>query len=116
MNSGVTDFASLDLHGVKISHLFGGGVYAKETRIPAGVFLQQHVHKYDHLSILASGRALVEVEGSVSEFSGPACLVIKAGKSHKVTAVTDAVWYCVHATSSIDESTVDSSLIMPGGM
>ena len=45
--------------GGKIEHHFGGGVYAKETIIPAGVMLQQHAHTYDHLSILASGKASV---------------------------------------------------------
>ena len=39
----------------EIQHHFGGGVYAKETFIPAGKWLVQHIHKFDHLSVLAQG-------------------------------------------------------------
>ena len=39
----------------EVRHHFGGGVYAKETFIPADKWLVQHTHKFDHLSVLAQG-------------------------------------------------------------
>jgi len=45
-----------------IEHHFSAGVYAKETRIPAGNVLVQHKHKHDHLSILASGSIELKVD------------------------------------------------------
>ena len=95
-----------------ISHHFGGGVYAKETRIPAGYTLGQHVHLFDHLSILASGTAEISVDSETTQHTGPACLVIKAGKQHEVHALTDVIWYCVHATDCTDPETVDEVLIV----
>lgn len=96
--------------GPFIAHHLAGGVYAKEARIPAGMVLVQHKHHYDHLSVLASGTVEVAVEGARSVHTGPACLEIKAGVHHGVKALTDTVWFCVHASSVAD----DDALIAPG--
>ena len=95
----------------EIQHHFGAGVYAKETRIPAGHLLGKHTHTFDHLSILASGTVEVWVDGRVSVLTGPACLVVQANKEHMVRSVTDVVWYCVHATDCTDPVHVDDVLI-----
>ena len=87
----------------EISHHFGGGVYAKETFIPAGMILVQHKHKYDHLSILASGSIILDVDGVHLPLTGPQCINVAAGKHHGVKAVTDTVWYCVHASAVADD-------------
>lgn len=102
---------NLQALGVSIEHHFGGGVYAKEARIPAGRVLTQHRHKFDHLSILATGTVRVTVDGVAREVTGPACLTIAAGKMHEVAALTDAVWFCVHATDCADAEHVDHELV-----
>ena len=94
-----------------IHHHFGAGVYAKETRIPAGQVLVQHKHKFDHLSILASGSIELMVDGERSVVHAPACLTISAGKHHGVKSLTDVVWYCIHATECTDEDEIDEVLI-----
>ena len=96
-----------------IHHHFSSGVYAKETRIPAGFILVQHVHKHDHLSILASGSVEMVVDDVKSVIHAPACLTIAAGKHHGIKSLTDVVWYCVHATDCTDENEVDEVLIEP---
>jgi mannose-6-phosphate isomerase-like protein (cupin superfamily) len=99
-----------------IHHHFSAGVYAKETRIPAGYVLVQHAHKHDHLSILASGSVELVVDGVKSVVNAPACLTIAAGKHHGVKSITDVVWYCVHATSCVDENEIDEVLIAPSNV
>lgn len=94
-----------------IAHHFGGGVYAKETLVPAGMVLVQHKHAHDHLSVLASGRVEVVVNGVRTEHQGPACLMIKAGEYHGIKALTDVAWYCIHATDCTNESDVDTVVI-----
>lgn len=100
-----------------IHHHFVGqdqarGVYAKELHIPAGERLVSHKHLYDHLSILASGTIwLVEGAHARRLVSGPAALTIKAGVTHSVHAVTNAVWFCIHRTDETDANTVDETLI-----
>jgi quercetin dioxygenase-like cupin family protein len=97
-----------------IHHHFSAGVYAKETRIPAGYVLVQHAHKHDHLSILASGSVELLVDGVKSVVNAPACLTIAAGKHHGVKSLTDVVWYCIHATECTDVDDVDKILIVDG--
>lgn len=95
----------------EIRHHFSGGVYAKETFIPAGKWLVQHTHKFDHLSVLAQGTIELIVDGTSSVIHAPACLTIAAGKHHGVKSLTDVVWYCIHATDCTDEDEVDSVII-----
>ena len=98
----------------EIIHHFGGGVYSKETRIPAGFILVQHKHTFDHLSIVGSGIVQVTVGDKTDTVVAPACLTIKAGSEHRVHAVTDTVWYCIHATDCTDPDKVDELLIKKG--
>ena len=95
-----------------IQHHFSSGVYAKETRIPAGFVLVQHAHKHDHLSILASGSVELVVDGVKSVVHAPVCFTIAAEKHHGIKSLTDVVWYCVHATNCTDENEVDETLIV----
>ena len=97
--------------GAHLAHHFAAGLYAKETSIPAGMVLVQHRHRDDHLSILASGTVELEVDGQNTTHVGPACLTIKAGQHHGIKALTDAVWFCIHATDCDDPEKVDQLLI-----
>jgi quercetin dioxygenase-like cupin family protein len=99
-----------------IEHYFSSGIYAKESRIPAGHVLVQHSHKHDHLSILASGSVEIVVDGKTSVINAPACFTIEANKHHGVKTLTDAVWYCIHATDCTDENEIDDTLIQPADM
>ena len=94
-----------------MKHHFSHGLYAKESVIPAGQMLMQHKHNYSHLSILAMGKVIVCVDEETSIVEGPACIEIAAGKHHAVKALTDCVWFCIHATDETDPSKVDEVLI-----
>jgi len=96
-----------------INHHFSAGVYAKETHIPSGQVLVQHKHKFDHLSILASGSVELMVDGVKTIVHAPACLTIEANKHHGVKSLTDVVWYCIHATECVDADEIDKVLIVP---
>jgi mannose-6-phosphate isomerase-like protein (cupin superfamily) len=95
----------------EMRHYFGGGVYAKETFIPAGKWLVQHTHKFDHLSVLAQGSIELIVDGTVSVVHAPTCLTIAANKHHGVRSLTNVVWYCIHATDCADEDAIDNVII-----
>ena len=103
--------AQLDAAGVGIVHHFAGGVYAKETHIPAGVKLTQHIHSFDHLSSLASGSVLLRAGGFVESLKGPAAIEIKAGVEHEVEALTDAIWFCIWPSDETDPDKIDAELI-----
>ena len=92
-------------------HHFSAGVYAKEMHIPKGCVAVTHKHAYDHLSILAQGVAVVTVDGEPKIYKAPACVEIKAGAAHEITAITPIVWFCIHATEETDLSRIDEVLI-----
>jgi quercetin dioxygenase-like cupin family protein len=95
----------------EIKHHFSGGLYAKQVSLPQDHFMVQHKHTYDHMSILAEGWVVVKVDDVETEYHAPACINIAAGKSHEVTAVTNSVWFCIHATDETDVEKVDQVLI-----
>ncbi len=97
-----------------IKHHFSKGVYAKEAHIAAGLCAEQHRHTYEHMSILASGIVSVEVSGETTIYVAPAVITIAADTVHKVTALKNAVWFCVHATEETDPEKVDEVLICHG--
>lgn len=98
----------IDLH---ISHFFSGREYAKQMTLPAGHYAETHSHNHDHLSILASGVVTVNLDGATETYTGPTCIIIRAGQIHRIDAVTDSVWFCIHATDETDAAKVDRVLI-----
>lgn len=95
----------------KIKHHFCHHTYAKEMRLDAGNSVETHKHIYDHFALLGAGRAAVEIDGNVTVHDGPSILTVKAGKMHRITAISDITWYCVHATDETDPEKVDAVLI-----
>ena len=94
-----------------ITHHFSDGLYAKQAVIPAGTAILKHTHAFSHLSILAVGKVAVMKGDKIEVVEGPACIEIKAGLTHGVKAITDCVWFCIHATDEKDPSKVDDVLI-----
>lgn len=92
-------------------HHFSSGVYAKQMSLPKGYMALSHAHNYDHLSILGKGRVIVRTDDSVQEYTGPACLTIKANTHHQIEALEDSIWFCIHATDVTDAAEVDEVLI-----
>ena len=111
MRQSLTDDA-LAAIGVDIAHHFAPGLYVKASRIAAGTpGLAKHTHDYTHLSILVSGTVKVERAGVEEILTGFHVLTVEAGVPHKVTAITDAIWLCIHATDDTNPNTVDVSLM-----
>lgn len=83
----------------------------------AGDFESGHTHPFDHLTLLASGRLQVTVEGKVTEFSAPNMIYIKKDKMHELVALeSDTVAYCIHALrlgGDVDDI-VDPSMVPEG--
>ena len=97
---------------LRIQHHFSDGIYAKEMHLPKDHYAVSHKHNYDHLSVLWSGTARVEVDGKEVVHTAPAFIKIKANAEHKITAVDDVIWYCVHETDETDADKIDRALIM----
>jgi len=95
----------------RITHHFSDGLYAKESFFAAGMSILKHTHNFSHLSILAHGKVSVLRGTEIDIVEAPACIEIEAGLTHGVKAITDCVWFCIHATDEKDPSKVDEILI-----
>lgn len=64
----------------------------------AGTFMEQHAHKFPHLTVIAAGSVRVELDGAVKgEYSAPSAIMIPAGTKHLFTALEDGTAInCIH--------------------
>lgn len=97
-----------------VKHHFIGGIYTKECHMPPGTTFPKHKHSFDHTSVLASGEALVEIDGVSTRLAAPAVIRIKAMSTHSITPLTPIVWLCQHVTSCTDPENVDEELVDGG--
>lgn len=95
-------------------HHFSAGVYVREETLAKDYEVKTHGHAYDHFGLLGSGSAVVEVDGEMAVHHGPAVIEIKAGKAHRIQAITDITWFCIHATDVADPDEIDKVLIEGG--
>jgi quercetin dioxygenase-like cupin family protein len=95
----------------KTTHHFSDGLYAKEMHVPKDFLIQKHTHSFNHLSILAQGKVVVIRGEEPIVLEAPACLEIEKEVIHGIRALTDCVWFCIHATDEKDSSKVDKVLI-----
>lgn len=92
-------------------HHFSDGLYAKQMMIPKGYEACSHAHEYSHLSILAKGKVAVITDDEKKGYEAPACIEIKAGIHHKIIALENSTWFCIHATEETDKNKIDEVLI-----
>jgi len=66
---------------------------------------QGHKHHFDHLTLLAAGKLLVEANGKETEYTAPTMIYINKDTMHKLTASSDeTVAYCIHGLRDTDKS------------
>lgn len=85
------DGSELDL-----AHFFGAGVYARRITITKGRIARFHVHTYDHLTIIATGRGRLLKQDGVTVVKAGECIEVKAGLKHAFQADEDTTIFCVH--------------------
>jgi quercetin dioxygenase-like cupin family protein len=106
-----SELAMLPQTDLGIKHHFSDGVYAKQMHLPKGHQAVSHRHAYSHLSVLASGVAIVKTDDTEITYTAPACIEIAAGVKHAITALEDVTWFCIHATNETDIKKIDQVLI-----
>lgn len=68
-----------------------------------------HKHKFDHVTLLVSGKISVEIVGQpLKEFIAPTFIIIRKEHQHKIMAMSDSVvYYCVFALRDIDGEVIE---------
>jgi hypothetical protein len=87
-----------------------GNIWVRQNNLTdKGDSFPGHTHVFDHVSLLARGSVLVEVEGYEPKvFEAPTFIVIKKEMKHKFTALEDNVlYYCVFALRDVDGEVIE---------
>jgi hypothetical protein len=82
-----------------------GNIWVRQNVLElAGEAHEGHEHKFDHVTLLVSGKVNVEIAGEpAKEFTAPTFIVIRKEHRHKITALADGtVYYCVFALRNLD--------------
>lgn len=91
----------------------GNRVYMRQMFATEGKVIGSHKHKYEHYSVLCSGKVKAEFEDEIEYHEAPSVMTVPAGVEHRITALTDIVWLCVHGTDETGD--IDEVLIGKGG-
>jgi len=94
-----------------VVHHFSDGLYAKRMNLATGSVAVTHSHRYDHLSILATGRVVLTTNGTPTEYIAPACINICAGVHHQIESLEPSIWFCIHATDEADPEKIDEIIL-----
>ncbi len=82
------------------------GVFVKTWRVPvAGTLIEQHTHKWPHVTLVMQGRMRVFQAGAeLGVFEAPALIRIAANVAHHfITLSDDVTLACVHAVANAGE-------------
>lgn len=86
-------------------------VFIKQVILKRGTGVQQHSHVYDHTSMVAMGTIRVMIGDEVlGDFKAPCGILIRARIMHKMIALEDSIFYCIHNTHSIPEELLEQEL------
>jgi quercetin dioxygenase-like cupin family protein len=91
----ITDQDQLD-ETLQTEFFFADQVAAKRHVLNTGDIVGKHTHDYSHLSIVGYGSVRVTTPKSSRVYDAGDCIVVDAGIEHTITALEDAVWFCIH--------------------
>lgn len=96
----------MDIQPDSIEFHSADGVFVKMMHIKhENIFVPQHSHSYDHLSMLARGSVRVwKDDVLVGDFTAPHGINIEAHKKHKFLSLEpNTIIYCIHNISRTGE-------------
>jgi quercetin dioxygenase-like cupin family protein len=82
-----------------------GGIYARSVLLPKNTKIPQHTHPHDHATFVASGEAILYIDGELDRVCKAGDLVeIKGGKLHEFLTTEDNTLLVCLWPESIGES------------
>lgn len=91
----------------ELKHSFAPGVYLREITMFAGTILIGHEHKFEHFNVILTGKALLYMDGKVTEVTAPCYFKSGAGVRKVLYIVEEMRWATIH-TNEDEERDVDT--------
>lgn len=93
--------------GIPVSHDFGGGMYARTIRIPAGTVLTGAIHLSAHLNIVHGDITIVTEEGE-RRYTGTHVIPSQPGTKRAGHAHADTTWTTILKTDETDVPAIEA--------
>lgn len=84
---------------------FFGNIWMRQLTLPKkGNYHQGHRHNFDHVTLVAQGKVLCEIDGCAPKvFIAPTWITIRKDDWHKFTALEDdTVYFCIYALRDVE--------------
>lgn len=98
-------------NSLPLTHTFSDGIYAREIFMPKGMYVVGHIHNTTHLNIISTGKALLYMNGDLSEIEAPFTFESKAGTRKVLYIIEDMFWTTVHVTNETNIDTLENTLV-----
>lgn len=85
-----------DHPSLPIRNIFSNGIYVREIRIPAGMFVMGRIHRHEHPNILVQGIVICMTEEGVQRLEAPMHMLSPAGTKRFLYTLTDTIWTTIH--------------------
>lgn len=77
-----------------VKHFRVPGIYGRQAEAPAGSCVVSYVHKYEHITVIVQGEALVvDQDGNRRLVVAPEVFITKPGTQRAILALTDILWF-----------------------
>src|SRR5690348_2902956 len=91
------------------------GIGIRSAIVPAGAYVPQHAHPYEHVSAIPFGEGTVKRgDDEPKPFKGPCFIVIPAHEKHLFHFTTRGMLMCIHNTSRSGSIEVESEYQIVG--
>ena len=100
---------------IPVNHIFSGGVYIRQIKIPAGALVMGKRHRYETCNILLKGKLVMlsEEDKTPLEVSGPIVFSTLAGAKKFAYCLEDAVFLNILPTMETDPDKIEEIFIIP---
>lgn len=105
----------LPLLEIEPVHHFGGGIYVRELRLPAGAVATGKMHRFENMNILVSGTLQITTDEGVKEFTGYNVFTSRPMMKKAAYAVTDVIILSIHPTQETDLEKIEQEFTVPEG-
>ena len=81
-----------------------GNIWVRQNTLDKGENHEGHLHKFDHVTLLVSGKIQVKIEGYEPTFyTAPTFVIIRKEFYHTITALEEnTLYYCIYALRDVE--------------
>jgi hypothetical protein len=94
-----------------IRNIFSNGIYVREIRIPAGMFVMGRIHRQEHPNILVQGSVIVLTEEGVKRLDAPLHMLSPAGTKRFLYTLTDTIWTTIHRCEATTQEEAEEECV-----